>query len=268
MNEVICGIYQIENLINHKKYIGKSVDIYRRWKHHKFLLNSNLHYNSHLQSSWNKYGEKNFKFTIIDICNELDLDDKEKYYIMFFNTYNDKFGYNLTFGGDGGIPTLETRQKMSKSHIGILGTEESKRKQSEKLSGEKNPMYGLRGENHPSYGRKKSQDEIQKMIDSRWTEEKRKENSIRVQGENNPMFGRCGSKNPESRPVICIETGEIFESISLAAKWCGLKSQQMIGQVCLGKRKSAGRHPITGKKLHWKYADDITNHFECNEFAM
>ena len=85
MNEVICGIYQIENLINHKKYIGKSVDIYRRWKHHKFLLNSNLHYNSHLQSSWNKYGEKNFKFTIIDICNELDLDDKEKYYIMFFN---------------------------------------------------------------------------------------------------------------------------------------------------------------------------------------
>ena len=29
--------------------------------------------------------------------------------------------------------------------------------------------------------------------------------------------------------VVCLNTGEMFESISLAAKWCGLKSQQMIG---------------------------------------
>lgn len=29
--EKICGIYRIENLINHKSYIGQSVDIYKRW---------------------------------------------------------------------------------------------------------------------------------------------------------------------------------------------------------------------------------------------
>lgn len=268
MNEIICGIYQIENVTNHKKYIGKSIDIYKRWKDHKFLLNSNLHHNNHLQFSWNKYGEDLFEFSIVEVCNVADLNDKEKYYIMLFHTYDGRFGYNLTFGGDGEIPTQDTRQKMSISHIGLLGTEESKRKQSEKLSGKNNPMYGRYGERSPVYGRKQSQYEIQKMINTRWTEDKRKEQSINVQGKNNPMYGRYGSKNPASRRVMCIETGEIFETISLAAKWCGLKSQQMIGQVCLGKRKTAGTHPITGVKLHWKYVDDITNHFENNELAM
>jgi len=30
-----CGIYKIENKINHKKYIGQSIDIKRRWLSHK-----------------------------------------------------------------------------------------------------------------------------------------------------------------------------------------------------------------------------------------
>ena len=35
-NQVISGIYKIENLINHKVYIGQSVNIYKRWKEHKW----------------------------------------------------------------------------------------------------------------------------------------------------------------------------------------------------------------------------------------
>ena len=91
---------------------------------------------------------------------------------------------------------------------------------------------------------------------------------MKVSGVNNPMYGKYGSQNPAARTVMCIETGEIFETIKLAAKWCNLKSYQMIGQVCLGHRKSAGRHPVTGEKLHWKYADEITNHNEINDLAV
>ena len=99
--EKICGIYCIENLINGKKYIGSSKNIYHRWKQHIFNLNGNIHINDHLQSSWNKYGKDNFTFYIIEKCLQDELCDREKYYISKFNTTNNKHGYNMTSGGDG-----------------------------------------------------------------------------------------------------------------------------------------------------------------------
>jgi group I intron endonuclease len=251
MKEIICGVYKIENALNNKMYIGQSIDVHSRWGYHIRALNNGTHYNDHLQRAWNKYGQDNFVFSVIERCSELDLDNKEMYYISKFDTTNCECGYNLTFGGEGGVPTDEVRAKKSRA-----------------LSGENNPMFGRIGELNPVYGTKKTAEQIQNMIDSRWTDEKRHENSCRVSGRNNPMFGKFGSLNPASRAVICIETGELFESAKLAAKWCNLKSSPMIGQVCLGYRKSAGKHPITGEKLHWKYAEYITNQCESNEFAL
>lgn len=43
----------------------------------------------------------------------------------------------------------------------------------------------------------------------------------RVKGEKNPMFGMIGNKNPNSRCVVCIETGVVFESVKEASKFCG-----------------------------------------------
>jgi group I intron endonuclease len=268
MREVICGIYKIENLINGKLYFGQSIDIYNRWYDHQYLLDSDKHYNKHLQSAWNYYTKENFKFSIIEVCDTESLDIREKYYIELYNTYDPVYGYNLTMGGEGGTPNIETRSKMANSHLGLLGTEESRAKQSAALSGVNNPMFGCKGELSPTYGRIKSKEEIEKMMNTRWTEEKRKINSQRVSGKNNPMFGRSGSQNPASKAVVCVETEEYFETVRQAAKWCGLKAASMIGQVCLGKRNVAGRHPETGEKLHWKYAEDIANQCESNEIAL
>ena len=54
------GIYMIRNLSNNKVYIGQSTNINRRWNDHKMKLKNNIHYNEHLQKSYNKYGEKFF----------------------------------------------------------------------------------------------------------------------------------------------------------------------------------------------------------------
>ena len=68
--EKLCGIYCIENLVNDKKYIGLSRNIEQRFSRHKNALNHNRHVNTHLQAAWNTYGENNFQFTILEICDK------------------------------------------------------------------------------------------------------------------------------------------------------------------------------------------------------
>lgn len=64
-----------------------------------------------------------------------------------------------------------------------------------------------------------------------------------------------GGNNPMAKPVICINTGEVFPSCKEASDWCGA-SRQHISRVCRGERKHTGRHPKTGEMLEWRYLDD------------
>ena len=66
MNKV-SGIYTIANKVTGKMYIGESLDIYRRWHdEHILQLRKNRHYNKELQNDFNKYGEENFEFEILE----------------------------------------------------------------------------------------------------------------------------------------------------------------------------------------------------------
>lgn len=65
-------------------------------------------------------------------------------------------------------------------------------------------------------------------------------------------IGRIGRLNPKSKPIQCIETGEVFESIQLAGKFYNICAQG-IGKNALGKQKSAGKHKKTKKALTWRY---------------
>ena len=115
--EKICGIYCIENLVNGKKYIGQSVDIYYRWLNHKSALKRKKHCNEYLQRSWDKYGEDNFDFVIIEVCNNKLLNEKELYWVQKFNSYTN--GYNLTDGGLSNPMKYEkSREKLSNSLLG------------------------------------------------------------------------------------------------------------------------------------------------------
>ena len=125
----ICGIYQIVNDVNGKMYIGQSIDIFTRWITHKWELNANTHHNTHLQSAWNKHGEDNFSFNILEECPVELLDDRECYYIEKFNTTDSNTGYNLVSGGSCNRTfSQEVLEKMSKSQTGRKHSEETKQK--------------------------------------------------------------------------------------------------------------------------------------------
>lgn len=88
-------IYSIKNKINNKVYIGSAIGHYSRKGQHYYMLRRNIHFNKHLQSSWNKYGEENFKFTVIEFITDLEsINKKEEYYIEKYNATNPSIGYN------------------------------------------------------------------------------------------------------------------------------------------------------------------------------
>lgn len=99
--EIICGIYCIFNKVNHKRYVGQSVDIFERWGQHRRSLTKKTYSgdNKHITSAWHKYGEKNFEFFIIEQCTEAQLDDYETYWIDYYDSTDSTKGYNKTRGG-------------------------------------------------------------------------------------------------------------------------------------------------------------------------
>jgi len=111
------GIYSITNKVNGKIYIGQSQNIEFRWFQHKNNLNKNKHVNTHLQNAWNKYGEDNFEFCIVEESEE-NLNEKEKHYIKLYNSNAELYGYNLTSGGEGYSLNDDVKSRISISKRG------------------------------------------------------------------------------------------------------------------------------------------------------
>ena len=112
------GIYKITCKLNGKKYIGSTKTSFKsRFKKHKQRLRHNYHENSYLQNSWNKYGEENFIFSIIEKIKDINkIKEREEYWIntIFNNGKNRDICFNLT-NNCGGGNTLQD-EKIKKIH--------------------------------------------------------------------------------------------------------------------------------------------------------
>lgn len=106
------GIYGIKNKVNNKMYVGQTYDFQYRWGKHKTALRTNTHSNKKLQFAWNKYGENNFEFFIIEECDLDVINEREIYWIEFYDSLNS--GYNLCEGGDGIRGYKHTEEEIQK----------------------------------------------------------------------------------------------------------------------------------------------------------
>jgi group I intron endonuclease len=85
------NIYKIENMINGKVYVGSETVDNTRWKTHLYRLKKGNHHSIKLQRAWNKYGEINFSFSIIEsgiITNNLLLEREQCYIDTLYSDYN------------------------------------------------------------------------------------------------------------------------------------------------------------------------------------
>lgn len=111
--EIFGCVYVIRNLIDGKAYIGKTEnsDLSVRWSKHKSLAITGKGY--YLHKSMRKHGVD--KFIIELLCEAYSKDSLEVLemaFISLFNATDDRFGFNMTHGGEGGVPTEATRAKL------------------------------------------------------------------------------------------------------------------------------------------------------------
>lgn len=138
------GIYKILNKINQKSYIGSSISVNDRKNCHFSNLRRNKHTNKFLQNAWNKYGENNFEFIVLEMCDKSKLFIKEQEYVNINNPeYNirvvvqSNFGIKLSpefcekqrlnkLGKKLGPHSKERREATSKRNKGYKHTQEVK----------------------------------------------------------------------------------------------------------------------------------------------
>ncbi len=165
-------IYKIKNKINHKCYIGQTtrllyIRIKQHFNHSKDLSSLVLY------RSFKKYGNDNFEWDMICECiTKKELNEMEFHYIKQYHSHISEYGYNMTWGGDGGdcgnqytksgcqtnqelygdIKAEEISTKHSKSCKGDnhytkkYMTPDERDTWIKNRTGDKNPMYGKKRE--------------------------------------------------------------------------------------------------------------------------
>jgi group I intron endonuclease len=147
------GIYRIESKVKPERvYIGSAVHLSKRWTTHLWGLKNDRHHSTKLQNHFNKYGESDLVFIIVEHCLPDFLITREQYYIDSLNPYfneckiagnclGKKWSEEMYRKKIGRKHSEESRKKMSKSLIGnkrTLGykhSEESKRKMGDSHKG-------------------------------------------------------------------------------------------------------------------------------------
>ena len=221
-------IYKCTNLINGKIYIGQTKNLKNRIKMHKKNVENKV--NRKLYDSMNKHGFENFKWEVIDVAlSKEELNFKEKFYIIKFNSFNS--GYNMTIGGDGGN-TFEGLSKERQIEAGnkIRKALKGKKKPdgfAEKLSkihkGKKMPEYGIeKNRLNKIYNSDKNSQAVKKGLSKRTEEEKR----IQFEKRKQTMLNRSQEEIRISKektikslrhPVVCIETGVVYKNKKYAS---------------------------------------------------
>ncbi len=234
----MIGIYIIKNIITGKIYIGSAVNIYIRWKTHLHNLKNEVHHSIHLQRSWNKHGDENFIFEILEEVEIKEiLIEREQHYL-------DTLLFAQEFIKDGDKRFFNLGYNISPTAKNCLGIKRSKQTR-KKLSNLWNKKY-KEGYKHPLLGKKHSKETIQKQSISKIEKYKvethprkgKKHSKETIEklkgknkGENSAMFGKKGKDHPcwgkiaNNAKKLILEVGDNkihFNSIRECSKYLGV----------------------------------------------
>jgi len=188
-------IYKTTNLVNGKIYIGRD------------KRNKPSYYGSgkiYLRAE-KKYGKENFiKEILEDNIESIEkLNEREKYWIAFFNATDTSIGYNIQKGGQGGdwyalTPEQQAhiKKRISETHKGHIKSKETVEKMRKSMKGKntgKRPDWVCKKISEATKGNNLGRKPWHAGKTGVYTEETIKKLKAAAAGENNPMYGKTHS---------------------------------------------------------------------------
>ena len=277
-----------------QRYIASGEGIERVYKTHARNRDAGRNYNTHLLQSIERYGFDAFEVDEwFDVAySEDELNALETYYIKQYQSDDPHYGYNGNSGGNERKPNAEARKRMAKfgednpfygrhhsketrdylsavkkgcycgsanPNYGNKWTDEMKQQMSQRFKGV--PNYKLRGRKMPEEVVKRQAEHLRQSyadgsiihprLGKHWDDDFKKHMS-------ELMTGRyVGAKNPNSKPVLCITTGDVFETINAAALWAGVNASA-ISNAVKGKTKHSGKKDSV--PLEWRFLNPENTH--------
>lgn len=106
----VSGIYCIENTISKKKYVGSSINAYKRLIQHRSLLRGGYHSNRIISNSWKKNGELAFECYLLEKVSSELLTEREQFWIDKLNPE-----FNITKEVLRNTPSEKSKRLISKT---------------------------------------------------------------------------------------------------------------------------------------------------------
>lgn len=236
MRNIKTGIYMIENKINHKKYVGQSVNIIARWQAHRCSAENPTAQDAYtaIHKAIRKYGKDNFIYSIIEECEPNLLDEREVYWIKYYNTYEGE-GYNMTPGGENRKGSNNPKARITEAEVIEI-----------------RDMYDKHisfREAFKVYQNKYSKSGFGKI----WRGETWKHIKMEVYTEENRQWHKTNAKSMVAHNAITvrnIETQKEFLSLSAAANWSCCDKTKL--HKAIKENKPYGHIPHTNQLAHWK----------------
>lgn len=122
---VNSGIYRIYNIANGKFYIGSAVNFASRWHLHLYNLDKGTHRNRHLQSAWNSYGKECFIFEILERVSRENLLAVEQAYLDKTRCCDREIGYNLYSAAGSPFGSNRSEESKEKQRLVMTGFKHS-----------------------------------------------------------------------------------------------------------------------------------------------
>ena len=225
MNKYLVYIHK--NKINGKVYVGQTFNsAQERWK------NGYGYKGQYFFEAIQEFGWDNFEHIIVaENLTMVQAQALEQQLITQYHANDEQYGYNKTsggFGSQGRVWTEDERKHMSK----------------------------VQKECWDDKARHIIASQTQKEIwNSTEGKAKRSAQATLLWQQEEYRNKHSGGNHARSKPVQCIQTGEIFDNARRAAEWAIKANPQNIGKCCKGERQHCGLHPETQEKLSWKFID-------------
>ena len=263
-NDYYGFIYMTTNNINNMKYIGKKV-------YNGLKIDTYLGSGIHLKRAISKYGKDNFSRITIENCfSGDDLNEREKYWINFYDAVNSLEFYNIASGGDGGnvISGFSEEERLAYSNTlslarkGIINLSSKNHCAKKVICLNTMEIFNCIADSARKYnicpesiGECCNNPDKNKTAGIDLITRERLQWRFYFQDEAYEFIPYKRDYTETKKRVMCLNTKDIFPSTVEAANKYGISCCQ-IRHCCTGRTKIGGRNPVTGEKLYWKYLDD------------